>query len=308
MQLFAPSYYSKFKCTADKCKHTCCAGWEIDIDPEAIERFSSLDAESAQAILATIEQGDDNTPHFRLCENGNCPHLNENGLCRLILKHGEDILCDICREHPRFYNYIGNIAEVGIGASCEEACRIILQADDYITMVQIGSVSGNFNAQSEEFDALSERANIYSILSDKTIPYKERLSKLYNDYDISPDMLTDDEWHSVLTYLEYLNEAHKSLFLSYSSKTENAKNAEVYLERFLAYLIYRHASCSVSMSDFRARLGFCFFCERLFSSLLSALDRISVAEAIKVAIILSEEIEYSLENTETIIGEFDFLI
>ena len=36
MDIFAPSYYKKFKCIADKCHHNCCIGWEIDIDDEAL--------------------------------------------------------------------------------------------------------------------------------------------------------------------------------------------------------------------------------------------------------------------------------
>ena len=32
-------------------------------------------------------------------------------LCRIILNLGEDALCDICREHPRFYNFT-KVAEV----------------------------------------------------------------------------------------------------------------------------------------------------------------------------------------------------
>lgn len=41
---------------------------------------------------------------FRLNEKGYCHFLNKAGLCRLVLELGEDALCDICREHPRFTN------------------------------------------------------------------------------------------------------------------------------------------------------------------------------------------------------------
>ena len=32
-----PNYYDKFKCIADRCKHSCCIGWEIDIDDDTME-------------------------------------------------------------------------------------------------------------------------------------------------------------------------------------------------------------------------------------------------------------------------------
>ena len=34
-----PNYYKKFKCIADKCKHNCCIGWEIDIDNDTLEFY-----------------------------------------------------------------------------------------------------------------------------------------------------------------------------------------------------------------------------------------------------------------------------
>ena len=32
MQIIVPDYYKEFSCIADHCRHSCCIGWEIDID------------------------------------------------------------------------------------------------------------------------------------------------------------------------------------------------------------------------------------------------------------------------------------
>ena len=43
MDLFAPSYFLKFRCLADTCTHNCCrAGWEIDVDKERREAEEAL--------------------------------------------------------------------------------------------------------------------------------------------------------------------------------------------------------------------------------------------------------------------------
>ena len=34
MRIIAPDYYREFHCIADKCRHSCCIGWEIDIDAD----------------------------------------------------------------------------------------------------------------------------------------------------------------------------------------------------------------------------------------------------------------------------------
>ena len=33
MQFTVPDYYKQFTCTAGQCPATCCAGWQIQIDP-----------------------------------------------------------------------------------------------------------------------------------------------------------------------------------------------------------------------------------------------------------------------------------
>ena len=42
-------------------------------------------------------------------------------LCRTILTLGEEKLCNICTEHPRYYEWFGSVKEGGIGLCCEEA-------------------------------------------------------------------------------------------------------------------------------------------------------------------------------------------
>ena len=103
MKLYAPSYYKDFVCIADKCQHSCCIGWEIDIDDESARKYATLDTDYGQCINSSIDF--DDIPHFRLGDDERCPHLADSGLCNIICELGEDFLCDICREHPRFYNF-----------------------------------------------------------------------------------------------------------------------------------------------------------------------------------------------------------
>ena len=119
MKILVPDYYADFHCIAGRCRHTCCAGWEVSIDEESLARYRT-DAEIAPYIDET------DTPRFRLTEGERCPFLNENKLCTLILRRGEDILCQTCRDHPRFRNFWTERTEIGLGLVCEEAARLIL--------------------------------------------------------------------------------------------------------------------------------------------------------------------------------------
>ena len=79
------------------------------------------------------------------------------------------------------------------------------------------------------------------------------------------------------------------------------KENEPVLERFLAYLIYRHASSAETEAEFYSSLGFAFFAERLLASLLSENKNSNPVELVRI---ISEELEYSEENTAAIKFEF----
>ena len=52
MKLYAPAYYKNFKCIADKCEHSCCVGWEIDIDKETLDKYVHTGDNGLSIILS----------------------------------------------------------------------------------------------------------------------------------------------------------------------------------------------------------------------------------------------------------------
>lgn len=292
MKLYAPRYYKTFKCIADQCKHSCCIGWEIDIDNATLEKYQNLKSGYGAVITDSISIED--TPHFQLGDRDRCPHLDEHGLCKIILNLGEDYLCDICREHPRFYNFTG-VAEVGIGMSCTEAAKIILRSPDYAVLEEIGNVDSQ--ADGVDFDGRAERSKIYAILQDATCGYTTKLESIYRKYAIAAD--EDSRWLQILESLEYLDINHKTLFMKYSSN-HRPNGKDEYLERFLAYLVYHHCTEAFDAGDFADRLTFCLFCERLLASLICSERAETLEDIAALASIISEEIEYSDDNTEAL--------
>ena len=294
MKLYAPSYYKRFACIAGKCRHSCCVGWEIDIDPETAELYENLTEGYGRAICHSVDR--EETPHFRLGEGERCPHLDGRGLCRIILELGEDYLCEICREHPRFYHDTPHGKEVGIGMACEEACRLILASDDYTDFEEIEELDGD----EEEwlFDGAAHRSRIFALLADQAQPYAQRLQNISRAYGVTPALLSDEKWRELFASLEYLNQEHRSLFAKYTSAPPPAEKWEKVLERALAYFVFRHCSGAWDETDFRAGLGFALVCERLLASMVCAQEGITLDGVLELARILSEELEYSEENTE----------
>ena len=129
-----PSYYKKFTCIADKCPDTCCAGWEIVVDPESLEKYNNLRGAYADKIRSLISVDSDGDRIFT-SNNNRCPFLLENGLCEMYCEMNHDALCRTCRQYPRHITYFGARLETGISLSCPEAARIIMESPDPITFI-----------------------------------------------------------------------------------------------------------------------------------------------------------------------------
>ena len=267
MRLFAPAYYQKFKCIADRCTHSCCVGWEIDIDEETYQRYQQLDHPEGARIRAGIAVGVDG-PCFALDEKERCPNLDARGLCRIISNLGESYLCEICREHPRFYNVL----------------------EDGTELVQLEGEPCHENRNTcGDFDAISQRNALFSLLSDRSLPLARRIKAIREELQLAS--ITDAARRASLASLEYLNEEHRALFVN-AALAADAASLDLPHERFLTYLIYRHASAAEDLLSFRAAVGMAL----LLSELFVALCQKGIAP-ITAAVTVSEEIEYSTENT-----------
>ena len=86
MKLRIPSYYEKFSCIADRCKDSCCIGWEIDIDEDTYSYYHEMPGEFGDRLRNHMVTDSDGTNHFVLEKNGYCPFLNEQKLCDICIQ------------------------------------------------------------------------------------------------------------------------------------------------------------------------------------------------------------------------------
>ena len=42
MSVWYPRFYPDFRCRADRCRHSCCRGWEIDVDEKSAELYRKV--------------------------------------------------------------------------------------------------------------------------------------------------------------------------------------------------------------------------------------------------------------------------
>ena len=217
--IYWPNYYKCFKCKAGECLHTCCAGWVIGIDEKSLKRF-----EGDSEVTSKISDG-----CFVLKDNGRCPFLRDDNLCEMILKHGEDYLCDICKEHPRFYNDFADHTEAGIGLVCEEACRLVLEADAPFELVaDDGSKMELPNYVKAVYDTSKPLTEKLSAISSGRRANSKIRAEIFDEMEVM-----DPKWTKLLS---------KIIEAPVSEEDENKAilENEKALTNFAAYLLYRY--------------------------------------------------------------------
>lgn len=258
MALIVPDYYKDFKCIADKCIHSCCKGWEIDIDEISLQRFKGY-----KDISKHIKDGS-----FVLDKDENCPFLRTDGLCDMILKYGEDMLCDICTDHPRFRNYVDDDVYMGIGLCCEEACRIIIDREEPFALVPAVKLP-------DDIEAVMKHSGTAAQYIEMICPDDISSSERAEEY-MKLERL-DDRWSAMLEGLVQtgVSAEERDGFIAANDRRFN---------NLLIYFLYRHPG------------NIFFACEsvRLIAELC-----ISSGETLyEVSRMYSSEIEYSDVNME----------
>ena len=50
-----PDYYPQFHCIAERCRHNCCIGWEIDIDAGTLSAYRAMDGALGERLRTLNE-------------------------------------------------------------------------------------------------------------------------------------------------------------------------------------------------------------------------------------------------------------
>jgi hypothetical protein len=195
---------------------------------------------------------------------------------------------------------VGEVCEVGLGAVCEEAARLILSEDDFSTLIPLGEYEKNA-ADETNFDTISYREEIFALISRCDIPYKEKTRSISDGFGVSDRLL--ESFDEVFDELELLEEENAELLCV--EREEHRSEVQIFAERFLAYLVYRHVSVAENYDNLRARVGFCLLLLKIFENATAQILSPTLDSVADVARRISSEIEYSEDNTSALIFEFE---
>ena len=175
MRYLKPHYYDKFVCTAADCPDTCCAGWQIMVDEDSLDRYGKEPGEFGKRLRNSIDWEEE-------CfyqNNSRCAFLNDKNLCDLYKELGPDALCDTCRMYPRHTEEYEGLRELSLSLSCPEAARIMLSCKDPVRFLEEETEEED---DFEEFDFMmfsqleDTRDVLFSVIQDRKIPLTLRMA------------------------------------------------------------------------------------------------------------------------------------
>ena len=286
MKEITPKYYNKFKCIADRCRHSCCIGWEIDIDADTLLRYKRIGGTLGKRLDSCICY--DDTPHFILTEDERCPFLDGSGLCDIIKEQGKSALCQICADHPRFRNFFSGHTEVGLGLCCEAATELILSQTDrfFIEVPQ--------TKDKQEMLFFKLRQTVFDIMQDREFSFDERAYNLLCFFNTEMPKKSIAEWRYEFLALEIMDSAWTDMLNT--ACDDVSKQDELIYEQLICSSVFRHLTGAIDDGEYALRLKMCIlFCD-IIASVANTGHNIN-----EVCRLFSAEIEYSDTNIDRIL-------
>jgi len=305
MRVIVPDYYKEFSCIADRCRHSCCIGWEIDIDARSLARYDALDMPYGEVLRERIDRAGD-SPHYRLGAGERCPFLQENGLCEMILTLGEDALCQICADHPRFRNFFSDRTELGLGLCCEAVGELVLKRTLPMEL-EVWEDDGVLEESDEEEETLfSFRDMLFAILQDRKYALDERLEELLTTCSGESIDIHPSRWARKLLELERLDEGWTDLLEALAGQAVfdaprlHEPRWELAFEQAAVYFLFRHLPAALEDGDVTSKAAFAVLSVNILRALCAGKTEYTLDDLVEFARMYSGEIEYSEENLERV--------
>lgn len=170
-----PDYYKDFCCVADQCEDTCCAGWQIGIDPKALDCYHRQSGAFGKRLHRSV-----NWRRGTFCQTKEkrCVFLNKDNLCDLYRTLGADSLCRTCRRYPRHVEEFENVREITLSLSCPRVAQIILSREDPVAF------------RSLEKEGAESYGDFDTLLYEKLCNVREAMRGMIQNRNLEPGLRT----------------------------------------------------------------------------------------------------------------------
>jgi len=247
-------------------------------------------------------------------------------LCDIYTTLGEEHLCQICTDHPRFFEWFGSVKEGGLGLCCEAAARLILSEDFTLSETEITEIPDDDyelypflfsarkfiieNLQTTPIDAAINRMLCFV----NELQYRldtENFSLPSIDKALVPVSPVISEIMCVFAELEPIDESWKPYIESCTNAPDMPLDFilqnQKYLSRIAVYYIYRFFLKGIFDGDVLSKVKLSAVCTWFIARLWyceSLKQELSFENMVLIAKNFSKEVEYSEENLDALADAF----
>ena len=187
MQYIKQDDFDNFICIADKCPKSCCIGWQIVIDDDALEEYTDY-----------ISEGIDYDEGVFIQHHRRCAMLNDDNLCNIQLEKGHDALCYTCRTYPRHVEEYEGVREYTLALSCPAVAKEVVERNRPYEFIELFDEESEDIDDFEDFDYLlytklcDARDIIIKLLKDRSFDVEQRLGYTLDFARRLQDCIDDD--------------------------------------------------------------------------------------------------------------------
>ncbi len=197
---------------------TCCMQWKIAVDDETYHNWKKVDF--GYKSLSSFTTKVDGSRVIRLNDAKRCPFLSENGLCSLVMEHGDRILSETCDTFPRQVHDFGSRREFAVVSCCPEV--IDMMRDEKLEF------DGEVAISDGEFCENVRNLMIW-LVSNENYPLNAAILMAYHVlHDIYENDITDLRQYTDKKLLDVLYERICQVFVAW--KDTYCENNELWLD------------------------------------------------------------------------------
>ena len=149
ISVLSPNYFDGFSCLGDECPDHCCHSWTVSVDKSTYKKLNKHGdieiKEIANDQMKFKRKSENHWAEIKMKDDGDCPVLDEKGLCKIQKKAGHNLLPKTCQIYPRTANWFGDYVEMSLFLSCPKVTEDVLFDTDAF----------NFNSDIKALDKIN---------------------------------------------------------------------------------------------------------------------------------------------------------
>ena len=142
MKVIKFAYYDEFRCIGAECMDSCCKNWGITLTKREYLNYKKMDCSPELGSIIDIafkrlREDDLRYAAMKLKENGDCPFLGDDSLCKIQKEKGAEALSVICNYFPRQNTRVGNEAYIySNNITCSHVVELMINHPEGLALVE----------------------------------------------------------------------------------------------------------------------------------------------------------------------------